>query len=136
MVRSGPWRIALLYLALCIPASAQVVWDLPNIVVPPTKFDKSAVPARADVWPRLDPGATICKPRQTCCDSPRSTAVFRDKRPNCQFIQSPTAVTIVRRAGPGQTEVSMTNQTGVGGWTDAYLPERALPPGGKGVQIK
>jgi hypothetical protein len=136
MVRSGPWRVAVLYLALCIPASAQVVWDLPNIVVPPTKFDKSAVPARADVWPRLDPGATICKSQ---ADLLRLAEVHRGipgQRPNCQFIQSPTAVTILRRAGPGQTEVSMTNQTGVGGWTDAYLPERALPPGGKGVQIK
>lgn len=133
---SGSWRIAVLYLALICPASAQVIWDMPNIVNPPVKFDHTPVPARSDVWPRLDPGATICK---TQADLLRLAAIRRGvqgERPNCQFIQSPTAVSIVRRAGPGQTEVSLTNQNGLDGWTDAYLPDRPLPPGGKGVQIK
>jgi hypothetical protein len=136
MVRLGPWCIAALSMGLCGVASAQVIWNLPNIVAPAAKFDRSTVPARTDVWPRLDPGATICK---TQADLLRLAEVRRGvsgERPSCQFIQTPTAVTIVRRAGPGQTEVSLTNQNGVGGWTDAYLPEKALPPGGKAVQIK
>jgi hypothetical protein len=136
MHRSGQWRFAALFLALSGPASAQVIWDMPNIVAPPPKFDRSTVPARSDVWPRLDPGATICK---TQADLLRLAEVRRGvagERPNCQFIHSPTAISIVRRAGPGQTEVSLTNQSGLDGWTDAYLPDRALPPGGQGVQIK
>jgi hypothetical protein len=136
MYRSGPWRSAVLYLALSCPASAQVIWNMPNIVNPPAKFDRSPAPARSDVWPRLDPGAAICK---TQADLLRLAEVHRGvagERPNCQVIQSPTAVSIVRRAGPGQTEVSLTNQNGLDGWTDAYLPDRALPPGGQAVQIK
>jgi hypothetical protein len=136
MHRSRPWRVAVLSLALCYPASAQVVWDLPNIVAPPAKFDRSSVPARSDAWPRLDPGATICKTQADLLRLAEIRRGVRGERPSCQFIQSPTPVSIVRRAGPGQTEVSLTNQTGVGGWTDAYLPERPLPAGGKGIQIK
>jgi hypothetical protein len=136
MGRSVSWRFAVLSLALTCPASAQVIWNMPNIVNPPPKFDRSTVPTGSNVWPRLDPGATICK---TQADLLRLAEVRRGvpgERPNCQFIQSPTAVSIVRRAGPGQTEVSLTNQNGADGWTDAYLPDRALPPGGQGVQIK
>ena len=136
MYRSGPWRIAGLYLALCSPAAAQVVWDMPNIVAPPAKFDRSTVPARSDVWPRLDPGATICKTQADLLRLAEFRRGVPGERPNCQFIRLPTAVSIVRRVGPGQTEVSLTDQNGLDGWTDAYLPDRALPPGGKGIQIK
>jgi len=30
----------------------------------------------------------------------------------------------------------VTGQQGVSGWTDAWLPDRAPPIGGKGVQIR
>jgi hypothetical protein len=133
---TGSWRFAVVYLALSYPAAAQVVWDVPNIVGPPVKFDRSTAPTRADVWPRLDPGATICKTQADLLRLAEVRRGVRGERPNCQFIQSPTAVSIVRRAGPGQTEVSLTNQNGLDSWTDAYLPDRALPPGGKGIQIK
>ena len=56
--------------------------------------------------------------------------------PDCLMIRAPTAVTIERRAGLGRTQVALTDQKGVDGWTDAWLPERAPPIGGKGVQIK
>jgi hypothetical protein len=136
MLRSGPWRYAVLGLALSFPASAQVVWDMPHIVVPPPKFDRSAVPARTDVWPRLDPGAVLCK---TEGDLQRLAAFRRGEpgdRPNCQLIQSPTAIQIEHRAGPGRTQVSLTDQKGVDGWTDAWLPDKPQPIGGKSVQIK
>lgn len=136
MNRSGLWRTAVLYLALCIPASAQVIWDMNNIAVSRPKFDRTPVPTRSDVWPRLDPGATICKTQEDLLRLAEVRRGVPGERPQCQFIQTPTAVSIVRRAGPGQTEVSLTNQNGLDGWTDAYLPDRALPPGGTAVQIK
>jgi hypothetical protein len=135
MIWSGPWRSAVLVLAFCQPASAQVIWDMPNVVVPKAKFDRSAI-ARNDVWPRLDPGAVFCK---TPADLQRLAASRRGEpgpRPTCQVIQSPTGIVIVKREGPGQTEVTLKDAQGPDGWTDAWLPERAPPIGGKGVQIK
>jgi len=52
------------------------------------------------------------------------------------MIRSPTPIQIQRRAGPGRTQVSLTDQNGLDGWTDAWLPERAPPIAGKGVTIK
>src|SRR5271165_5239524 len=120
---SGPWPFVVVCLALGQPAAAQVVWDVPNIVVQKPKFDRSTVPSRASAWPRLDPGAVFCK---TEADLRRLVASRRGQpgeRPNCQFIHTPTAISIVKRAGVGQTEVTLTDQDGLDGWTDAWLPE-------------
>lgn len=136
MHRSGPWRFVVLCLALAYPASAQVIWDVPNVIVPKPKFDRSTVVNRVDTWPRLDPGAVLCK---TEADLQRLAASRRGEsgpRPNCQLIQTPTAIAIVKRTGLGQTEVSVTDQNGLDGWTDAYLPDKVAPIGGKGVPIK
>src|ERR1700722_8479758 len=86
MYRARPWRTGILYLAFCFPASAQVVWDMPNIVAPPAKFDRSTVRARADVCPRLDPGATICKTQADLLRLAEARRGVRGDRPNCQFI--------------------------------------------------
>ena len=135
MHRSGPWRYVALCLALSYPASAQVIWDMPGVIVPKPKFDRSTV-SRSDVWPRLDPGAVFCR---TAEDLQRLVASRRGEagpRPNCQLIHAPTAIAIVRRVGLGQTQVTLTDQNGLDGWTDAWLPDRAPPIGGKGVQIR
>jgi hypothetical protein len=123
-------------LTLSYPASAQVVWDMPHVLVAPPKFDKAPGLARTEVWPRLDPGAVICKTQGDLLRLAESRRGVPGERPNCQLIQTPTAIAIVKRAGPGQTEVTLTDQNSVDGWTDAYLPDRALPVGGKGIQIK
>lgn len=136
MNRSGLWRFALLFLALSGPASAQVIWNMKNIAEQPPKIDHTPVPARTEVWPRLDPGAVICKTQADLARLAEARRGVPGDRPNCTLIQSPTAISIVKRAGPGQTEVSLTNQNSQDGWTDAYLPNRALPPGVKGVEIK
>jgi hypothetical protein len=136
MYRSGRWSFVAFCLVLCHPALAQVIWDMPNVVVKKPNFERSTAAARVDVWPRLDPGAVLCK---TEGDLQR-LAEFRrgvpGDRPNCQLIQTPTAIAIVRRSGFGRTEVSLNAQQGSDGWTDAWLPERAPVIGGKGVQIK
>ena len=113
-----------------------MIWDVPNIIVPKPKFDNSTVRPRADAWPRLDPGAALCK---TEADLLRLAAYRRGEagdRPNCQLIRAPTAIQIVKRAGPGRTQVTVTGEQSQEGWTDAWLPERAPPIGGKAVTIK
>jgi hypothetical protein len=57
-------------------------------------------------------------------------------RPNCRVIRAPTAIQIVRRAAPGRTEVSLTDQDGQSGWTDAWLPDRAVPTSGPATVVK
>jgi hypothetical protein len=136
MYRSGLWKLLVLGLVSSQPAVAQVIWDIPNIVVPKPKFDNSTVKPRADAWPRLDPGAVICK---TEADLLRLAASRRGEpvdRPNCQLIRSPTPIQIEHRDGPGRTQVAVTGQQGQDGWTDAWLPEIAPPIGGRAVTIK
>lgn len=136
MHRSGPWCFVVLCLASSHPALAQVIWDMPNVVVKKPNFDRSVVTPRVDAWPRLDPGSVLCKTEADLLRLAASRRGVPGERPNCQVIHAPTAIAIVRRAGLGRTEVSVTDQTGVDGWTDAWLPERAPPIGGKGVQIR
>jgi hypothetical protein len=115
-------------------AQAQVVWDAPNVIVPQAKFGSNAK-IRPEVWPRLDVGAVLCKSEE---DLLRLAAYRRGEPgapPSCQVIRSATPITIVRRAGPGRTEVSVTDQD-LNGWTDAWLPEKAPLIGGKGVVIR
>jgi hypothetical protein len=135
MLRSGPWRLVVLGLAMGSPAAAQVIWDMPNVIVKKPTVDRSVV-TRTEVWPRLDPGAVVCK---TEADLQRLAASRRGEpgpRPSCQLIQAPTPISIVRREGLGMTEVAVTGQDGVGGWTDAWLPDRPRPIGGKATAIK
>lgn len=78
-------------------------------------------------WPRLDPGAVLCR---SADDLARRAAIMRGEQAgpaDCRPITAPTAIQIVHRAGPGSTEVKLTarNETG---WTDAWLP--ATPPPG------
>ena len=136
MPRAGTWSWVVLGLALNVPARAQVIWDMPNIVVQPPKFGSTDSKARPDVWPRLDKGAVLCK---TELDLSRLAATRRGEnvdRPNCTVIRAPTAIQIVRRAAPGRTLVTLTDQNGQEGWTDAWLPDKAPPIGGKGVVIR
>ena len=102
MTRSGYGRLVVLGVMASHSAAAQVIWDIPKIVVPKPKFDDSTIKPRADAWPRLDPGAVLCK---TEADLQRLAASRRGEpgeRPNCQLIRSPTPIQVERRAGPGR----------------------------------
>lgn len=88
----------------------------------PTAPDVTAPPL---AWPRLDTGAIVCR---TQADLERHAAAMRgqDAGPaDCRLINRATAISIISRDGPGQTEVSITG-TGQTAWTDAWLP--ANPP--------
>jgi hypothetical protein len=107
-------------------ASAQVILDAPGFVT------KKADPRLPDVkpaplaWPRLDPGAPICR---TEADVARLAARRQGENPgapaDCRAVSVPTAVTILQRKGPGLTQVRVTEASQVVGWTDVWLPEKA-----------
>jgi hypothetical protein len=117
------------------PAFAQVVWDTKNISPPPPSF-APPVTVRQDVWPRLDQGAVLCKSENDLNLLAASRRGESVSRPDCHVIRTPTAIQIVRRAGPGRTEVSLTDQPGQSGWTDTWLPDRPPPPGGKPTAVR
>lgn len=133
---SGRWRFVLLGLMVAGPASAQIILDAPNLVIRKPQFDKTEVKARPEVWPRLDRGATLC---QTEADLLRLAASRRGEpveRPNCQVVRLPTAIQIVKRVGPGRTQVTLTEQNALEGWTDAWLPEKPPPASGSATSIR
>jgi|SRR5271170_4542860 len=86
------------------------------------------LPAEPVVWPRLDPGAILCQTRDALTDEQNR---LRDDNSaglasGCRIVQDPTAISILERDGPGQTQVAVTDHGGETGWTNAFLP--AEPP--------
>jgi hypothetical protein len=85
------------------------------------------VKAQPQAWPRLDPGAVICRSE---ADLSRLAARRRGEPVqgpvDCQLIRVAAGIKIIQRKGPGMTQVS-TNDPAAGGagWTDAWLPEKA-----------
>jgi len=123
--------LALSLIGLGGAAQAQnVILDAPGLVVkkpPPPLPDVKAAPL---AWPRLDPGAALCRDE---FDLERLAARRRgeDAGPaNCRIMTVPTAVTIMQRNGPGRTQVKVTDTANVTGWTDVWLPEKVPPAGG------
>jgi hypothetical protein len=90
----------------------------------PTAPDVAAPPS---AWPRLDPGAVLCRTED---DLLRRAAIMRGETAgpaDCRPITQGTAIQIVQRAGLGRTEVKLTARDETG-WTDAWLPS-SPPPG-------
>lgn len=90
------------------------------------------LPAEPVVWPRLDPGAILCRTRDALTDEQNR---LRDNNPaglasGCRIVQDVTAIKILERDGPGQTQVALTDG-GETGWTNTFLP--AEPPAGATV---
>ena len=135
-MRTNSWRCAVLSLVFAGPAAAQVIWDVPGSERPGRFNGLPETKARPDVWPRLDPGAALCRSED---DLLRLAAHRRGETvtpPNCRVVRQAYAVTIVRRAGPGRTQVALTDQNGQEGWTDAWLPEKPPVIGGRGATIR
>jgi len=106
-------------------ASAQEIYlNAPGLLPkkpPPGAPDVKAPPS---VWPRLDPGAVLCR---TEADLDR-IAANRSGGPgggpaDCRIIRERTGITILQRRG-GRSQVQIAGQPP--GWTDVWLPEK--PP--------
>jgi hypothetical protein len=129
------WRIIMgsaVMLAIATPALAQhVILDAPGLL---GKKDKAPPPtprAPTAVWPRLDPGAVICK---TDDDLSRHAANMiarvsggEQQTADCHAIAEPVGIQIVSREGPGRTQVKLAGQNGETGWTDVWLPDKPPP---------
>jgi hypothetical protein len=130
MPPSGSCRIALLVLATaCIaPAAlAQVTLDAPGFL--PQKKAPPPPPPRAPpaVWPRLDPGAVLCRTGEDL-DRHAANMVARvnggsSQPADCRVIAQPTGIQILTREGLGRTQVQLPGN--VIGWTDVWLPDKA-----------
>jgi hypothetical protein len=133
MLASGFWRIGVVAVvaAAVIPAALaqHVVLDAPGIVG--DKKAPAAPPPRAQpaVWPRLDPGAVLCRTED---DLSRHAANMTARvsggdtlAADCRIIRQPTGIQILGRQGLGRTEVKLSVPGNVTGWTDAWLPDKA-----------
>ncbi|HET6606816.1 MAG TPA: hypothetical protein VFG62_09120 [Rhodopila sp.] len=124
--------------AFTLPAFAQtpppdtdshVQFDAPGFLPKKGRSGLPNVKASPLAWPRLDRGSVLCRSEE---DLSRLAARRRGQSVegpiDCQIVRAATGVSILRRQGPGMTEVQ-TNDPNAGGtgWTDAWLPERPPP---------
>ncbi len=121
--------VALTHPALAVDDDSRVRLSAPGLIGKQGPQRAPDVKASPQAWPRLDPGAFLCR---TEADLARLAARQNgdpvDGPVNCQPVRVATAIQIVQRAGPGRTEVRVSDKPNVSGWTNAWLPERAPSP--------
>lgn len=107
-------------------ARAQIIVDAPGFVGKKTESRLPDVRPAPLAWPRLDPGAVLCRSEG---DLERLAARRQGEDSagpaDCRLVNSPTAVTIMQRKGPGRTQVRLTDAPTIFGWTDVWLPDKA-----------
>jgi len=107
-------------------ATAQVILDAPGFIGRKQDNRLPDVKPAPLAWPRLDPGAAICR---TEGDLARLAARRQGDDPggiaDCRVVSVPTAISIVQRKGPGLTQVRVTEAATIVGWTDVWLPDKA-----------
>ncbi|MDB5400630.1 MAG: hypothetical protein JWQ55_2648 [Rhodopila sp.] len=120
-------------LAIAMPADAQppsdsnVSFDAGGLMPKKPKPGLPDVKSQPLAWPRLDPGAVLCR---TEADLQKLGARRRgesvDGPIDCQIIRAATAISILQRKGPGLAEVQTSNSAAdaMTGWTDAWLPDK------------
>jgi len=131
-MRSRLLLLALLALAqpaLAADDDSRVRLSAPGLLGKKGPQQAPDVKAPPQAWPRLDPGAFLCRTEDDLSRlAARQAGDPVDGPVNCQVIRVATAIQIVRRGGPGRTEVRGTNTPNISGWTNAWLPERAPSP--------
>jgi hypothetical protein len=119
-------------LAIATPAGGQPSSD-PVSFNPGGLLPKKPKPGLPDVkaqplaWPRLDPGAVLCRTEDDLLRlGARRAGETVEGQIDCQIVRAATAITIVHRDGPGRAEVKTSDPKAepVSGWTDAWLPEK------------
>ncbi len=124
------WAAVVLTMA-SLPAWAQVKDDSISFDAPGLlgkKADKKSpdVKSSPQAWPRLDPGAAICRSVEDLARLAANRARTEGGgRADCQIVQVPTAVSVVQRMAPGRTQVRLTDRPTTVVWTDVWLPEKA-----------
>ena len=116
MLALRPWSsvlLAVLLACLVPPASAQnVILDAPGFLE--KKKAPPPPPPRAPptVWPRLDPGAVLCRTED---DLDRHAANMTARvsggatmTADCRIIARPIGIQILSRQGPGHTQVKLS----------------------------
>jgi len=107
------------------PVSAQIILDAPGFTAKKPEARLPDVKASPLAWPRLDPGAVMCR-SESDLDRLVARRLGQESGPaDCRLVNVPTAVTIVQRRGPGRTQVRLTDAPTVMVWTDVWLPEKA-----------
>ena len=127
--------VAVLTALLTAPAVApaqNVILDAPGFLPPKTARLPDVKPAPL-AWPRLDPGAVMCR-RESDLENLALRRSGQDAGPaDCRMVTVPTAVTVVQRRG-GRTLVKLTENPTISGWTDVWLPEKAPVTAGRQVR--
>ena len=107
-------------------SNSNVFFNAPGLLIKKPKPGLPEVRAQPQAWPRLDPGAVLCRSEDDLDRlSRRRAGDASGGAVDCQVIRTPTAITIVQRNGPGRTEVKVTSADTETGWTDAWLPAKA-----------
>ena len=135
MSELGKWPIMLccaLSFGLATHAWAQhVILDAPGLMPQKPKATTSPAPRATAVWPRLDPGAVLCKTEDDL-DRHAANMIARvsggeQQTADCRAIDRTTGIQIVDRESPGRTEVKLAGPDGETGWTDVGLPDKPPP---------
>jgi len=122
--------VAVITAAVLSGALAQrVIFDAPGITGQKKDDKLPTVRAQPTVWPRLDPGAILCRTEDDL-DRHASNMTARVSgggtiAADCKIIGLPIGIQIISRQGPGRTEVRLSSSDGATGWTDAWLPDKA-----------
>jgi hypothetical protein len=134
MLASKFWRtglVAVVAVTIVPAAFAQhVIFDAPGLTGGKTAAAPPSPPrAQPTVWPRLDPGAVLCR---TADDLDRHAANMTARvsggdtqAADCRIIALATGIQILSREGLGRTQVKLNTPGNATGWTDAWLPDRA-----------
>lgn len=106
---------------------SNISFDAPGFTIKKPKPGLPDVKAQAQAWPRLDPGAVLCRSEADLSRlGMRRAGDPVDGPIDCQVIRAATGIAIVQRKGPGRTEVTASDaKVPASGWTDAWLPEKA-----------
>jgi hypothetical protein len=109
------------------PSNSNISLDAPGLLIKKPKPGAPEIKAQPLAWPRLDPGAVLCR-SEVDLDrlAQRRSGEAVEGPVDCQIVRAATGITIVQRKGPGRTEVKPNgSQPMESGWTDAWLPQKA-----------
>lgn len=109
--------------AVSAETAPTVIFGTPGILEKKPPARAPEVKAPTTVWPRLDPGAALCRTEADLSRLAERRRGESNGAVDCQAVRVPTGVTVLRRQ-PGRTQVQVSGGQTIG-WTDVWLPEKA-----------